>query len=740
MAMNMQNNTRCAALAALALLGGCSPGDDAAQMPPAAVTDKFADAHFLRYFAKQPSLAAGDYTLVVAPAAVGTGTWSITYARDGTDDVATGSWTVQASSDPADADNPAPALALMRAGGLTAALTASTPACLYLLDRARNIVARAGDADTATAACNTGATIASIDLPASATDDESYARAYYATIDQDGLRETLDEYKAVNGFTASDTHVIFRDTKDLGYGRDMYFHDNNNGTFAFYVQNFVVDDQPGLDYGPLNLEAAIRQVYDYHIGTNAIEYGPVDADDDGNFDDVNADGTVDAADYFPRFYNFSSAAPFERKLTVDLDGKGEKAMPGPCIVCHGGRADPLLPSPVNANAESRFPRSGDTLAHLQPLDVGSFEYGAATPWTRAEVEPGLKVINTAAYESYAAFEMPAPGQWDSSMALEMLESWYGGFGLPGTFSDTYVPSGWQPDPNDGTPPANADQLYREVVSTYCRTCHLLRGTHQRDIDFTSWDRFISYDDRIEELVFDAGLMPLATLTFVEFHENPAQPELLASFLPDFSHFDSSGALLLPGRPIAKAGPDRSGPSPLSVSGSASLFASSYAWQIIDMPVGAVATLADAATVRPTLTASLDGAYVLSLVDSDGSTPSAADTVTVTVDSGKTPAPAALTFDTHIAPILGACTGCHQPGGNGTLVPPVFYSAPLGDNRDVYDTVRALVNFDDPVNSRILRKPSGNHHAGGTLAGFDLNGDHSDYDTVLDWILEGAREN
>jgi hypothetical protein len=58
-------------------------------------------------------------------------------------------------------------------------------------------------------------------------------------------------------------------------------------------------------------------------------------------------------------------------------------------------------------------------------------------------------------------------------------------------------------------------------------------------------------------------------------------------------------------------------------------------------------------------------------------------------------------------------------------------------------VRSLVNFDDPVNSRLLTKPSGQHHAGGTLAGFDLaSGDPADranYDLFLNWILEGAPE-
>ena len=708
---------------ALLALAGCSRGDDAAEVATPEVTEKFAANHFLQYLNQQPSLAAGHHAFAVVSAG---GTVTLTLEAtlsDGT--VVTGSGT-------ADAGGFGTAFTLMRAGGLQATVRTSGPACLFLLGpSASGFIARDGDSDPNDIDCDTGGTLLSLNLPASKTNDASYAQAYYATIDPNDQRTTLADFQAVNGFGPGDTHVIFRDTKDLGYGRDMYFHDNGDGTYAFIVNNYVVTDLPGETYGPMNLDAAIAQVDKYHLGTNAIEYGPVDVDGTPGGDDVNGDGTFDAADYFPRFYNFSSDPPYERRDTVDLDGKGEKAMPVPCIVCHGGRADPLLP-------DGSFPRSGDTWSQLQPLDVGTFEYADASPWTRAEVEVGLKAMNQAVYASYAAFENPPPGQWDSSMARELLEGWYGGAGLPGAFDDDYVPAGWQADPNDGSPPAGSDDLYRDVLSTNCRTCHLLRGSqHQGDIDFTSWDKFIGYDARIEELVFDEGLMPLATLTFDNFHDSGFMAEMLASFLPDFSRYDDAGALLLPGRPIAKAGPDRRSTSPVTLSGAASLFAETYFWNVVSHPVGAAPSVLDPTSQRPTLANTIDGVYVIQLVVSLGSVQSEPDTVTITVDSGMSPAPAALTFTTHIAPVLtsAGCTACHTDGGNP--LPPVLYTP--GPNRDVYQTVRALVDFDDPVNSRLLRKPSGYHHAGGTVAGFDLAGNRAHYDLFLNWILEGAPE-
>jgi mono/diheme cytochrome c family protein len=707
--------------ASLALLAGCSRGDDAAELPGESVTDKFASSHFLQYLNQQPSLAPGNYFLRVT-----NGTAPVSFSLEATFDdgrTVTDAFVIEAPS--AGVVNLG---TLPRAGGVDVIVTSSAPICIALeRGEAFGEQVIASDCDTSP----------SLHLPASKTNDASYAQAYYATIDPDDTRATLDGFKAVHGFGTGDAHVIFRDTKDLGYGRDMYFRDTGGGTYAFYVQNFVVDDLPGVTYGPLNLDAAINQVKRYHLGTNAIEYGPIDADGDGFDDDVNLDGSVDSADYFPRFYNYSPEPPYERRETVDLDGKGEKAMPVPCIVCHGGRADALLPGPVSAHPDSRFPRSGDTQSRLQPLDVGTFEYGDDSPWTRTEVEVGLKTINQAVYDSYAAFESPPLGQWDSSMAREMLDAWYGGNIVDPltTFDDTYVPTGWQGDPNDGTPPAGAEELYRDVLSTNCRTCHLLRGNqHQSDIDFTSWDKFIGYDDRIEELVFDAGLMPLATLTFDNFHDETHLVEQLASFLPDFSRYADDGSLLLPGRPIANAGPDRRTTGPFTLSGAASLFAESYEWRVVSGP--ALGLIFDDDTIRPTINGP-DGIYVVELVVGNGGLASEPDTVTVTLDSTMSPAPDDLTFATYIEPVLtsAGCTGCHTDGGSP--LPPVFYTP--GPNRDVYATVRSLINFDDPENSRLLLKPSGHHHAGGTLVGFDLDGNRANYDLFLNWILEGAPE-
>src|SRR5258707_2070092 len=61
------------------------------------------------------------------------------------------------------------------------------------------------------------------------TDTTQYASAYYAAIDATNAKDTIDKWRAANGYTGYATparpgteHLAgFRDVKDLGYGRGM---------------------------------------------------------------------------------------------------------------------------------------------------------------------------------------------------------------------------------------------------------------------------------------------------------------------------------------------------------------------------------------------------------------------------------------------------------------------------------------------------------------------------------------
>lgn len=113
------------------------------------------------------------------------------------------------------------------------------------------------------------------------------------------------------------------------------------------------------------------------------------------------------------------------------------------------------------------------------------------------------------------------------------------------------------------------------------------------------------------------------------------------------------------------------------------------------------------------------------------------TFTITVETS-------VSFSSDVRAIfndLANCGQCHG-GATGTfgglnLIGPT--------NDDVFNAVLIRVDSTAPAEeSLILTKPSQTlgitHAQGGVRAGFDLNADHADYDTILRWIQEGAQNN
>ncbi len=581
------------------------------------------------------------------------------------------------------------------------------------------------------------------------TDTQEYADAYYRAVDPLNAKDTLAKWKAANGFetgTGNEFNVVFGDRRDLGYGRRMYARSNPDGTVAFYVENYLIQSGPDYLYSPLNLDAAIVRDTRWMVGINAIEFSP------------GPNGGV----AFPKFYNFNPEGV--RQTFVDLDGRGPKAMPGPCISCHGGRGDAL--TPPDATGKPRFnlvqnsvsQTRGDVQARMHPFEADAFGFSTTRPgFSRAEQEASIKSINKMLLCTYPiALPSTAPedacrreagtSEWQGTAAA-LIKNAYGGDGLPNaTFVDDYVPLSWQA--------AGQSTLYKEVVATSCRACHAMRGTAaQSDIDFTTFEKFSAYSDRIKAHVIDRGNMPLAKIVYDAFWSSN-RPQLLATFLEQqgYGVRDSAGAVLRPGRPIADPGPDRvilPGSTRLTAAGS--LYASSYSWSLISGPAGA--SLSEAASAQPTFNATADGTYVVQLVASSGSTQSAPVQITLVVSASLSPSPSAVRF-TDIKAVMqssGSCVQCHNPAG--TLPrPPVFYTEEdrngdgiTGDATDdlwFYNEVRSRINFTDLAASPLLRKPSGHHHKGQLVTGFNSSAAPGDpsrarYDLFLNWILNGA---
>lgn len=581
------------------------------------------------------------------------------------------------------------------------------------------------------------------------TDTEAYARAYYAAIDPTNAKDTLAKWKAANGFdsgSGTQATVVFGDKRDLGYGRLMTARQNADGTLAFMVENYLVEAAAGYAYSLLNLEAAVARDTRHLIGVNGIEFSP------------GPGGGV----AFAKFFNFN-ARTGERELAVDLDGRGMKAMPGPCITCHGGRGDALMPADASGTPRFNLVQNapsgarGDVQARLHPFEVDAFDFSAVPGFTRAEQEAAIKAINRMVLCSYPLPE-PSPfpedacrraataDEWQGTAAA-LIKSFYGGDGLPNaTFSDTYVPPSWQA--------AGQTTLYQQVIAPACRTCHIMRGTGaQSDIDFSTWEKFRPYADRTRAHVFDRGNMPVAKIVYDAFWRSNG-PSVLANFLQGegYAVREPNGAVPMPGRPVADPGPSRVvAPGATRLSAAGSLYASTYAWTIVAGPPGAALT--EANTAEPTFTATANGTWTVQLVAGNGSTQGAPARIQVVVDGGLSPAPSAIRFaDIKAAMQEGnRCTVCHSPAGTGAR-PPVYYSnddrngdGVAGDAADddwFHAEVRSRVNFTDIAASPLLRKPSGFHHSGGRVLGFDSTaapGDpsRSTYDLFLNWILAGA---
>jgi hypothetical protein len=790
-----------------AMLGGCGGSGDEYDGFDSSITTSTPNK-YLTFFNRQADLGAGKYTLVVATNGAGqAGTFSVTIQRNvaSAAQMINGSWT---SSGGLDADttcaggNRCFSFDIQDASGATFKLNSALDATLYLVGN-NNVTSV-----VAVAEANGAGVPLTMEFSESEIDEDKFSNAYYDAIDPSGARSTAQKYLALHGLDNPDVHVIFRDTKDLGYGRDMYMVSYPNPSACggqmtvFFVRNFSVKIVDGFAYGPVNLEAAIAEDLQHHVGTNAIEFGLGRADV----------GDTCGSEPMAKFYTFepdysSPNAPHNRRVRVDLDARGTKAMPQPCISCHGGKLRPLDRFgrfvAMHANdsyAPGTYPPNpgdisdiGNTKARMQAFEVDSFEFSEEVGHRRQDVEEGLRKLNHAIYCTYPGSDTPATicqgigdglpasldvGEWSGDFGREMLLGWYGQtLETPGSkYDGQFVPPGWTPSP--GTVPVGADALFTKVIGPNCFVCHGKRGTEKgsnrdvggdgKDLDFRTWDKFISHADEIERLVFDEGKMPLGLLNYQNFWGDPEKGELLASFIAPYvtdptgfaaRRLDGNGDIILPGRILARAGPDRVTPpnALITLNAQASLFAENYSWSEIASPASASVTLSNPSGMKTDFSADLPGIYTVRLTASSQEGGSKTDTIDINVDVGLLIAPRNLAFYSNISNRLATCAGeCHgdgaelgvpvwwvpdngQPAGASTGIPTATTDPPaLG----FYEQVMTRVNFEDIEDSLILKKSSGRHHFGDERIGFDTalavgaNG-RADYDMFVNWISEGA---
>ena len=724
-------------------LFGCAQRDDPVQ--GAFQLEENTPNQFLTFLNTQPPLAMGNYALLILPNASSSGTYSgELIVQDETFDI-NGSWsdTVDidwqnhdlSSDDLITTDPNAQEFTLDDSGGFNLSLSCSTECTAFILKNGFYFYHHTSQNN-----------IISWNMADSQINSEEYAEAYYDAVDPNQTRTTLSDWQTVNGFDQGhDYHVIFRDSKDLGYGRDMYAKFHDDGRMSFYVNNFVVQLGPGnpANYGPLNLLAAVDQNFDLVLGSNAIELSPIDEND------PNSDKIL-------KFFTYTK--PDEngvqtRLTSANLDGRGIKHMPGMCQVCHGATLLPL-------NADGSFNLLSLKSAKMNQLEMDSFEFMESGEYSLEQQEPALRAINQAVHDSFselATRDETEQGFWDSSFAQVVAQGRYGGadFVSP-IFVEDSIPTGWQQNENR---PEGVEILYKQVIEPHCISCHSLRGFdagNDEDLDearingvitntgtavnFSTYEKFIGYSDIIIDYVYRRGAMPLSLRNYEQFWatDNDA-PQLLASYLPSFNVLNENNEIEAPGRPVPKIGRDRSSASPVTLHGAGSYFADQYQWSVLSQPADSTASISNSDRPIAKLITDTDGEYVIQLSVSNTKAKNIATSVTISVDSGLTHGKA-LTFDTHIAPLIQTtlfnqrtCQSCHYSESDIEGIPVYWDSG----NDNVYRDVKARIDFNEPDNSIFIRKPTRLQHGGGIRIDLTTAQGKQVYSTIMDWIIHGA---
>lgn len=166
--------------------------------------------------------------------------------------------------------------------------------------------------------------------------------------------------------------------------------------------------------------------------------------------DYSASPGVNGGAPFVRFLTFGPNG--QLLLSVNLDGRREKYVPGTCVACHGGD-----------HYAGHFLADGraDVGAHFLPYDPGNFEFSSKPGLTEVDQQDQLYGLNQNVLKTNATVG-----------AQELIAGWYSAGGT--SVDKNYVPASWR----------GRDQLttdfYREVVAKSCRGCHVNMSAYNFD--------------------------------------------------------------------------------------------------------------------------------------------------------------------------------------------------------------------------------------------------------------------
>ena len=258
---------------------------------------------------------------------------------------------------------------------------------------------------------------------------------------------SFDDWKQKNGFgTPSVVTADYINQRDLNLVRRMVATRSSSGGIAFYVCNHPGPEGTSQKEIDDVIETGLKG--ERRIGCVAMEYTPTTGANNGQ--------------PFTKFFTFLPSG--ELVSSVNLDGRGEKFMPGTCVACHGG-----------STYNGRFPETPGASPYLGsrflPFDTGNYLFSSDPALGEAAQSESFFQLNQLVVATEPTADSPTH---------RLVNGWYANGHV---IDKSYVPAPWQAADADPATPGAA-RFYREVVGTSCRTCHVALGTR------FDWDSII----------------------------------------------------------------------------------------------------------------------------------------------------------------------------------------------------------------------------------------------------------
>lgn len=355
--------------------------------------------------------------------------------------------------------------------------------------------------------------------------EEAIGLAYYEAIDPFDERLTMGEWWRKNGFDPvtgrapaesngfDAGHVSYLNDNDLGFGRDMHCIKKTTHIACWVANHGKADQDPGnADLAAAQESPVATVTMEWRVSPQAHRrISPALAEFLGLANahlDTVIGGKLKRLSRVVTFYAYApdasgtqAHADYGRIVAADLDGCGDKYIPGLCLNCHGG----TIPVDIAGSAGSN---TGWNTTELLEVGAASFrEFDHPT----YKYPGGRDTVNVTEEAMFYALNQLVLDTQPEVGIEEVINGWYA--------NGTTLDPDYFPDPGW----AGASDLYIDVVGRYCRTCHVAFE------DFQNWNTEAEMQGRaLNYYLCDEKSMPHAAVTFFNMSDTERN-DLLAHF-------------------------------------------------------------------------------------------------------------------------------------------------------------------------------------------------------------------